>query len=278
MTIKLHLWLFVLCAGVGAYTLRSSDASQDVASSKINGESGVKTKSARRRRRRGSSSGSSGDLDKVNQALKDVQKEITSLKESFSKGIEAITKLVGKGGGKAPSPGPAPKGQAPAPPPPPPPPPPSGGSGKVPTGHTIALHNAKANRFLRMNHGRMDGSAHKGANELPGNWKWEKFYTKDVGGGKVGFYCAGHGRWMSAHQGDRMSHSNPGDARRNPGGWEHVTVVSAGGKVKLKTHRGTYVRMQGEKVTHSGSGSEDEITWTVVDLGKSNPPPPPPRG
>jgi hypothetical protein len=277
MRFKLHLWL-VIFVGVGAYTLQSSSASQDVASSTIDGQSVEKVRTARRRRRRSSSSssGSSKDLAAINAALKEVTKEVKVLKESFVKGLESVTKAAQEKAKAHPSPAPAPK---PKPIPKPPPPKPSGASGKVPIGHNVALHNAKANRFLRMHaHGYEDGSGEKDVDKFPSNWEWEKFYTKDVGGGKVAFYCASHGRWISTHR-DDMKTSNPGDARRNPGGWEHFTIVPvAGGKVKLKTHRGTFVRMSGANVDHKSGVPDEEITFTVVDLGKTNPPPPPRRG
>lgn len=282
MATKLHLWLALVLVGVGASTWHSSNVSPDVALSQTKGEGAVKMTSARRRRRRSksSSSSSSSDLTAINAALKSIQAEVKKLKESFMKGLDKLEEAVEERKTKAPpSPGPAPP-TPPAPPAPPAPKPPSGSSGKVPVGHYVAFHNAKANRFLRMHgHGKMDASESKDVDKFPKTWGWEKFYSKDVGDGKMAFYCASHGKWMSAHQGTKMWSSNPGYATRNPGGWERFTIVPVGGgKIKIKTHRGTFVRMSGSKCDHTGSGSDDEITFTAVDLGKTSPPQPPRRG
>lgn len=261
------VWIAVLAVDGKVSRVKVKSAKQrGVNKTAVSSLSTKKVKSAKKRKR------SSAPIDDVKKDLKEIRMAMKGLQQDVSAGVDKLIVAIKAAEKTKPAPGPSPrpppKGSQPMPGPP----------GKIPIGHNIGLHNAKYNRFVRMNHGRIDASAEKNVDAMPPNWQWEKFYTKDVGGGKVALYCAGHGRWMSTHHTD-MKVSNPGDARRNPGGWEHLTVVGVkGGKIRLKTHRNTWVEMKGSDCSHSANPSMEDSTFTVVDLGKTGPPPPPRRG
>ena len=36
--------------------------------------------------------------------------------------------------------------------------------------------------------GNMDGSGHKGKDELPSDWTWERFHVVDAGNGEIAFW------------------------------------------------------------------------------------------
>eukprot|EP00746_Dinoflagellata_sp_MGD_P165651 gnl/MRDRNA2_/MRDRNA2_95054_c0_seq2.p1 gnl/MRDRNA2_/MRDRNA2_95054_c0~~gnl/MRDRNA2_/MRDRNA2_95054_c0_seq2.p1 ORF type:complete len:251 (-),score=76.18 gnl/MRDRNA2_/MRDRNA2_95054_c0_seq2:318-998(-) len=166
-----------------------------------------------------------------------------------------------------------------------------GGVSSIPIGHYIGFYCAKWGKYLRMHKdGQIDASGMDGkgdpgdgpaqlAAKFPKYWGWEKFWTKDLGGGKTAYYNGSLGKFMNANANGRdMGSSSHGSAKGEKlGGWEPFTAIPVGdGKFKLKGHKGKFVRMPQNGNAKQGDGPEDEITFTVVDLGEA-PPPPTPR-
>ena len=45
--------------------------------------------------------------------------------------------------------------------------------------------------------GNMDGSGHKGSNELPADWTWERFHVVDAGNGEIALWSEIHGKYVT---------------------------------------------------------------------------------
>eukprot|EP00746_Dinoflagellata_sp_MGD_P160430 gnl/MRDRNA2_/MRDRNA2_87174_c0_seq1.p1 gnl/MRDRNA2_/MRDRNA2_87174_c0~~gnl/MRDRNA2_/MRDRNA2_87174_c0_seq1.p1 ORF type:complete len:276 (-),score=50.20 gnl/MRDRNA2_/MRDRNA2_87174_c0_seq1:279-1106(-) len=240
----------------------------------------VRTTTARRRRR---SSSSSTDAASIEKSLKELTDSTKELKKSVSEGLDAFVTALKN----------APK--------------PAGGSGggggggggldEMPDGHYVGFYSPKRRVYLRMHgqHFKIDASGTDGSCDppepeklkakFPKYWGWEKFWTKSLGGGKWAFYNGSIGKFMNANaNGNNMGASQHGSAGGEKlGGWEPFTVeFLGGGKIKLKTHKGKYVRLPQRGDAIQGTSPEDEITFILVDLGKAPAPrtppsPPPPR-
>ena len=56
-------------------------------------------------------------------------------------------------------------------------------------GSVVAFHSKIHDRFVRMNgNGNMDGSDHKGMDELPPDWTWERFKVVDAGNDEIALW------------------------------------------------------------------------------------------
>ncbi|CAE7614462.1 unnamed protein product [Symbiodinium sp. CCMP2592] len=135
-------------------------------------------------------------------------------------------------------------------------------------GTIVALHNAKWNRFLRMNsEADMDRSSEKAANDLPVGWRWERFLVVDAENGQVALHSAEWNRFVKMDGGE-MQASSTKNADALPNGWTHerFAVVPAGnGEIALhNTHHNRFIRMNSDDVDASSSRQPQDLpdSWT----------------
>jgi hypothetical protein len=161
----------------------------------------------------------------------------------------------------------------------------------------VALWCEAHNRFVRMNDGSdMDASDHKGRDELPSGWTWERFTvamlrtpgpyegqpTSLAVGSVVGLHAWVHNRFVRMRDNYDMDASTLRNVHEMPTDWtwEPFHVVDGGdGKIALwnEVHR-RFVRMKDDGWFDGGAGEKgkDELpgdwTWErfeVVPAGDS---------
>lgn len=154
--------------------------------------------------------------------------------------FKVVTTHEAKKGASAPAPAPAP----PAPQKP--------SHGVVP-GATIAIHSEHGDCFVRLNgdSNQVDGSAQCAANNLPGDWQWERFTVVDAGNGEIGLHNRVLNRFLRATDKETLDGSEPCDAHSLPPQWqwERWTVVDAGnGKVAFhNAEHNRFLRLNGNR-------------------------------
>merc|ERR1719160_1505804 len=164
--------------------------------------------------------------------------------------------------------------EKPGPPPPPPETP-------FQPGAVVAMHSKIHNRFIRMNsNGNMDGSGHKGKDELPSDWTWERFHVVDAGNGEIAFWSEIHNRYIRMHSNGNMDVSSKKGKDELPGGWtwERFTPVDAGnGEWALWCkHHNRFMRLHSNgNMDGSGHKGKDELprdwTWERFAVVVENP-------
>lgn len=138
-------------------------------------------------------------------------------------------------------------------------------------GHTIALHNAHHNRFIKMNSGGVTRSDAKDKDQLPAAWDEERFTVVDAGNNRIALYNRKHNRFVKIPNGGPVASSPTIDANSPPvfpSGWgaEALSAEDVGdGQIALKgTYFGRYMRMH---YTGVDSEATTPATWeryTVV--------------
>ncbi len=151
----------------------------------------------------------------------------------------------------------------------------------------LALHNAKWNRFVRMNSdGDMDSSGHKAASALPPAHQWtHERFTVLSKHGKIALHNAYWNRYMRMLSDGTVDCSAPHDAGSMPDGWkgEWFTVVPAPPRLEpgsvVAFHSkvsGRFLRLNGDSQDMDQSGEKEmnqfppDWWWerfTVVDAG-----------
>jgi hypothetical protein len=152
-------------------------------------------------------------------------------------------------------------------------------------GSVVALHSKVHGRFVRMNaDGNMDGSGHKGIDELPSDWTWERFKVVDAGRNEIAFWSEIHNRYIRMNSNGNMDFSDPKGIDELPDDWtwERFEVVDAGyGEWALwsKVHN-RFMRLHADgNMDGSGHKGKNELphdwTWERFNVLVVNPPPPP---
>merc|ERR1719271_1732885 len=142
--------------------------------------------------------------------------------------------------------------------------------GPLEPGSIVALHSQIHNRFVRMNsNGNMDGSGHKGSNELPADWTWERFHVVDAGNGEIALWSEIHGKYIRMHENGNMdaSGSKGKDSLPSDWTWERFKVVDGGnGQWALwNPIHNRYMRINSDgNMDGSGHKGPDELPseWT----------------
>jgi len=142
--------------------------------------------------------------------------------------------------------------------------------GPLEPGSIVALHSEIHNRFVRMNsNGNMDGSGHKGKDELPSDWTWERFHVVDAGNGEIALWSEIHGKYIRMHENGNMdaSGSKGKDELPSDWTWERFKVVDGGnGQWALwNPIHNRYMRINSDgNMDGSGHKGPDELPsdWT----------------
>merc|ERR1740138_1416665 len=149
-------------------------------------------------------------------------------------------------------------------------------------GSVVAFHSKIHDRFVRMNgNGNMDGSDHKGMDELPPDWTWERFKVVDAGNDEIALWSEIHHRFIRMHSNGNMDVSDTKGVDELPGDWtwERFQVVDGGnGEWALwsKVHN-RFMRLHADgNMDGSGHKGKDELphdwTWERFNVVTVMPP------